>query len=425
MGSAMQESLSLQERLALVLTAAQGVLGFDRINILLADPDRTMLRSVASVGVDEPIEQIRVPLGREGGGIARAFVERRPVVWDGAGPVPPDWRLAPPYSEIGAFRSRSFVNLPLLVRGEAIGVLGADNKFSRRPPSPEIVRLLQVFAAQAAVAIENARLYEEVAGYARELEQRVEERTRALKEAQAKLIQSAKLAAVGTLAAGVAHELNQPLMVIRGYAQELLAGGRRSFEEMREDLGRIEAQTSRMAAIIGQLMEFSRRSEGRRGLTDLNEVVFQALALLGQQVRARNIVLTQDLQPGLPPVWADPLQLEQVLVNLITNARDAMEVWGRGVLQVRTRAAGDGRVAVSVTDSGPGIPPHLLKRIFDPFFTTKEVGKGTGLGLSICHGIVEEHGGEILVESPVAEGRGARFTVLLPAAGGDGRGERR
>jgi len=425
MGSAMQEPLSLQERLALVLTAAQGVLGFDRINILLADPDRTMLRSVASVGVDEPIEQIRVPLGREGGGIARAFVERRPVVWDGAGPVPPDWRLAPPYSEIGAFRSRSFVNLPLLVRGEAIGVLGADNKFSRRPPSPEIVRLLQVFAAQAAVAIENARLYEEVAGYARELEQRVEERTRALKEAQAKLIQSAKLAAVGTLAAGVAHELNQPLMVIRGYAQELLAGGRRSFEEMREDLGRIEAQTSRMAAIIGQLMEFSRRSEGRRGLTDLNEVVFQALALLGQQVRARNIVLTQDLQPGLPPVWADPLQLEQVLVNLITNARDAMEVWGRGVLQVRTRAAGDGRVAVSVTDSGPGIPPHLLKRIFDPFFTTKEVGKGTGLGLSICHGIVEEHGGEILVESPVAEGRGARFTVLLPAAGGDGRGERR
>jgi signal transduction histidine kinase/putative methionine-R-sulfoxide reductase with GAF domain len=415
-GVAIQEQMTLRERLDLVLDAARNVLGFDRINVLLPDREQKVLRAVASVGVEEPLEQIHVPLGPEGGGIAKAFAERREVVWHGDGPVPAAWRLAPPYSEIAAFRSKAFVNLPLIVRGTAIGVLGADNKYSKRSIGVETIHLLKTFAAQAALAIDNARLYDEVTGYAKELEQRVEERTKALQETQVQLIQSGKLAAVGTLAAGVAHELNQPLMVIRGYAQELLADPRVADEEAREDLRRIEAQTTRMAAIVNHLRDFSRQSKGKREVTDLNQVATRAFAFLGQQLKARNIEVIQALDPALPKVWADPLQIEQVLLNLVTNARDAIDASGRGTLTVRTEALHDARVALSVTDTGPGIPPDLQGRIFDPFFTTKEVGKGTGLGLSICIGIVEEHGGELRVDSPVAEGRGARFTIVLPGS---------
>lgn len=425
LGLAMQEPLGLQERLDLILIGAHTVVGFDRINILLPNPEGTMLRAVASVGAEEPLEDIRVPLGPEGGGIASTFLERRDIVWDGDGLVPEEWRLRPPYSEIKAFRSRAFVNVPLIVRGQAIGIVGADNKVSRSPITPEMIRLLKTFATQAALAIDNARLYEESAAHAKELERRVEERTKALKETQAKLIQSGKLAAVGTLAAGVAHELNQPLMVIRGYAQELISDERITDPELREDLRRIESQTSRMSAIITHLRDFSRQSKGMRQITDLNNVVTHAFTFLGQQLKARNIDVVQELDPALPTAWADALQIEQVLLNLVTNARDAMEAAGKGLIIIRTWPTADGRVALSVADTGPGIPPVIHSRIFEPFFTTKEVGKGTGLGLSICHGIMEEHGGELQVESPWADGRGARFSLVLPTSLRDpGKGDR-
>jgi GAF domain-containing protein len=138
------------------------------MNILLANPEGTRLNAVASLGVEEPPDRISVPLGPEGGGIARAFLERRDIVWEGSGPVPEEWRLAYPYSEIKALRSRCFVIVPLMVRGVAIGVLGADKKFSQAPISTESLHLLKTFAAQAALTIDDARLYEEVRGHARD-----------------------------------------------------------------------------------------------------------------------------------------------------------------------------------------------------------------------------------------------------------------
>ena len=167
LGVAMQEHRTLQAALDLILKGAQTVLGFDRMNVLLVDADRTQLHAVASLGTDEPLEEILVPLGPDGGGIAQAFLERKDIVWEGVGPVPEEWRLAPPYSEIKALRSRCFVIVPLVVRGIAIGVLGADNKFSQRRISTETIHLLKTFAAQAAITIDDARLYEEVTGHAK------------------------------------------------------------------------------------------------------------------------------------------------------------------------------------------------------------------------------------------------------------------
>ncbi len=162
LGLAMQEQLSLQAGLDLILKGARTVLGFDRMNILLMNPEGTRLTAVASLGTEEPLEEIAVPVGPEGGGIAKAFVDRRDIVWDGAGPVPEEWRLAHPYSEIMAFRSRCYAIVPLIVRGAAIGVLGADKKFTREPIPTETIHLLKTFAAQAALTIDDARLYEQV-----------------------------------------------------------------------------------------------------------------------------------------------------------------------------------------------------------------------------------------------------------------------
>jgi PAS domain S-box-containing protein len=168
LGVAMQEHRTLHAGLDLILKGAQTVLGFDRMNILIADPDGTRLRAVASLGAEEPLEQIYVPLGPEGGGIAQAFLKRKDIVWEGLGPVPEEWRLAHPYSEIKAFRSKCFVIVPLIVRGVAIGVLGADKKFSQEAIPPETIHLLKIFAAQAAITIDDARLYEEVTGHGKE-----------------------------------------------------------------------------------------------------------------------------------------------------------------------------------------------------------------------------------------------------------------
>ena len=177
LGVAMQEDRTLRAGLDLILKGAQTVLGFDRMNILLADADGTRLGAVATLGVEEPLEQIHVPLGPEGGGIAKSFLERKDIVWEGEGPVPEEWRLPPPYSEIRAFRSKCFVIVPLIVRGAAIGVLGADNKISQKRISTETIHLLKIFAAQAAITIDDARLYEEVTRHAKGLERKAEGRT--------------------------------------------------------------------------------------------------------------------------------------------------------------------------------------------------------------------------------------------------------
>lgn len=248
----------------------------------------------------------------------------------------------------------------------------------------------------------------------------LEESFRRNREAQAQLSQSEKLASLGTLAAGVAHELNQPLMLIRGYAQRLLSRENEVGRKAREEIEIIEQETGRMMKIIRHLKDFSRRSTGEHQEVDINAIVRSSLALCSEQLRLHNIEVRLALDDPSPLVWGDPIQLTQVFVNLITNAREALEEAGGGALVVQCRRTQAHSVEVSFADTGHGVEPEVLPRIFDPFFTTKAVGSGTGLGLSIALGLAQAHGGQITVDSQ--SGQGARFTVRLPATGGKKNG---
>ncbi|MBI4841834.1 MAG: histidine kinase, partial [candidate division NC10 bacterium] len=229
---------------------------------------------------------------------------------------------------------------------------------------------------------------------------------------QQQLMQSEKLAATGQLAAGVAHELNNPLGNILLYGKLLL-------EELpppdprAANLQHVVENTLRCKRIVKSLLDYAKESEVHMTLQDLNEIASTSVQMLGNEMRLRDIACSLDLAPDLPRVSCDRNQVQQVLINLMQNAIQAVE--DRGLIQVATTPGADGRaVRVSVMDNVPGIPPEVLPRIFDPFFTTKP--SGTGLGLSICYGIVERHHGRIWAESaPADNGTGAVFTVELPA----------
>ncbi|MEW6659202.1 MAG: PAS domain S-box protein [Thermodesulfobacteriota bacterium] len=230
-----------------------------------------------------------------------------------------------------------------------------------------------------------------------------------LEESQAQLLQAEKIASLGRLAAGVAHEINNPLAGILIYA-EILKRDLQENAQVRENLEVIIGQTVRCQQIVTRLLEFSRQSLGERTLFDLNEIAGRCVDLIKHQSLFHNIEIQQDLDPELPQIIGDPGQLQQVITNLLLNAADAMN--GRGKIHLSSRPAAGGGVVLTFGDTGPGIPQDIKGKIFEPFFTTKPPGKGTGLGLSIVYGVLQRHGGTIEVDS--APGGGTIFTVRLP-----------
>ncbi|MGB2855795.1 MAG: PAS domain S-box protein, partial [Dehalococcoidia bacterium] len=220
-----------------------------------------------------------------------------------------------------------------------------------------------------------------------------------------------RLAAVGELAAGIAHELNNPLAAVQAFAQ-LLSDKDDLEETVKSDVETIYREAQRATRITTNLLRFARRSRPEKRLVSLNEAVEKSLELHAYRMNVNNIEVVTELEPDLPMTMADSDQMHQVFVNIITNAEQAMtEAHGRGRLSVKTQKAGK-MIQITFTDSGPGISEGNLKSIFDPFFTSKDVGKGTGLGLSICYGIVQEHSGYIYAKSK--PGEGTTFTVEIP-----------
>ena len=241
----------------------------------------------------------------------------------------------------------------------------------------------------------------------------LEERDQRLRlQAQEQILRSEKLAMIGRLAAGVAHEINNPLGSILLFSHLLLRKVPSAGTE-RQNLERIAREADRCRNIVQGLLDFARQREPKAESLNINEVVLKPIALLENQAIFHNITVLKQLRPDLPPVLADGSQLQQVFVNMLANAAEAMD--GEGTLTVDTRLAPSGdRVEVRFTDTGCGIPAENMARVFEPFFTTKDVGGGTGLGLSISYGIVQRHGGTITVQSRVGEG--STFVVSLLTA---------
>ncbi|MFL5814473.1 MAG: sensor histidine kinase [Bdellovibrionia bacterium] len=247
----------------------------------------------------------------------------------------------------------------------------------------------------------------------------LERKNAELQAMQETLVQSGKLAALGELAAGIAHELNQPLTGIRGYAQELqelalpALKGSNVENESTACLREIVSNVDKMAAIIGYLRSFVRKSTESYEFTQVHHAIEEALKMLSRQFASRGIRVERDFDSNLPEVFANPLQLEQVFINLATNARDAIEATGRGsgTIWISTRVNGE-MIEVSFRDDGAGMSEKTKSKVFNPFFTTKEVGKGMGLGMSLSYGILSKLQASIVVESEL--GKGAAFLIRIP-----------
>jgi C4-dicarboxylate-specific signal transduction histidine kinase len=242
----------------------------------------------------------------------------------------------------------------------------------------------------------------------------VQRRERELRGKQEQLVQAGKLATLGELTTGVAHELNNPLNNIGlfvGNAIDMIDLGRVDKDTMLRDLQSAMQQMRKAAEIISHLRTFGRAAPVAREPLPINQIIERALSLMREQLRLREIEVDLQLTPGNPLVAGSPIQLEQVFINLLANARDALMESSRRVITIVTIAQ-PSTVDIIVSDTGPGIPDGLEQRIFDPFFTTKEVGKGTGLGLSITYGILKDHEGSIGVVK--SAGGGATFRIQLP-----------
>ncbi|MBK6765630.1 MAG: hypothetical protein IPG71_04650 [bacterium] len=244
------------------------------------------------------------------------------------------------------------------------------------------------------------------------LEQIVEQRTQQLRDAQAGLVQMEKMSATGVLAAGVAHEINNPVGIIKNRLELLLEDVQkeRPVHDMADHLSMMHRQTDRISKIVSKLLSFARKSSGTKKPIHVDQLIQGVILLVRKEAEKRGIALTSELAVGLPAIRGEITELEQVFINLIINAMDATPTGGQITLYA---VPANGFVQIRVSDTGAGIDPGSITKIFDPFFTTKDVGVGTGLGLAISYRIVEDHGGTLLVAS--APGFGTTFTVNIPA----------
>jgi signal transduction histidine kinase len=329
-----------------------------------------------------------------------------------------DVELDPDYMA-GSLASGSLVCIPLVVSNEVLGNLSVASA-QRQAFGNDDLRVLESLGHQAAVAIKKAQVTDslvESLAVVRQRSAELEASVARLKSTQLQLVQAGKLAAIGTLSAGLAHEINNPLAAIKMYAQNLKRSQQRgTLDEtmLTKNLTSIDTLVDKISHVITHFRDFSRQSSNTFKNVAINEQLLSALDMFGEQLSLHDIKVTCQLAEQLPPVWGDANQLEQVMVNLIANARDALAEQPSRELRLSTLRA-NGHVVVEVSDTGHGIPPAVIDHIFEPFYTTKEPGQGTGLGLAISRSIIEDHQGQLEVES--TPGQGTTFRLLLPTQG--------
>ncbi len=293
---------------------------------------------------------------------------------------------------------------------DSIRLVGSTSKI-RVSSEDEIGVLAHSFNRMSDVLQERE---EEVNKYTTSLEDMVEERTKKLKASHTQLIESEKLASMGKLASYLAHEINNPIGIIVSRAECILmdAEDEGYDEHIVNDIEVIRKHSHRIASVTQNMLTFSRKSSIDFAATDVNKIIDDTLLFMEKRFINNQIKVIKELDYGIPETFGNTNQIQQVLLNLFNNARDAMPDGGK--ITIRSRYNSGGMIHVSVSDNGHGITSEDLKHIFEPFFTTKEEGKGTGLGLSIAHGIIEEHKGQLNVQS--REGEGTTFELLLPVS---------
>lgn len=307
-------------------------------------------------------------------------------------------------NELRLLISIPFASAPLMFQGSVLGVINVCQKPSEEDFTERDLTLLNVLASQAAIAIQNAKLYTQLQNKIDELEQTI----KMLNQMQAQLIHSEKLASVGRLAAGVVHEICNPLNVISGHTQLLLMDIEKD-SPLIKPLRIIEEYVSQISKIANNLLKFAKPGQLQATTLNVNEVLEQTLSLVENRIFLKNIKIENNLSPSLPRVFGDGQQLKQVFLNMILNAEQAMS--GGGDLTISTKLTPEeNSIEISFKDTGCGIPQQNIDKIFDPFFTTKE--GGAGLGLSVSYGIIKVHKGAIDVKS--REGEGSTFTIKLP-----------
>jgi PAS domain S-box-containing protein len=387
------QSFDLDDILKVALEQAMELFAADTGSVLLADAEKGVLRRRVSQGQHSAgMPQFdEVPLPEEAWKTLRES-QLALVTEHDLPQLPPSLR-----SYVEAEGLQAWMWVVLWAQDKIEGVLGIANRSARQFSTAD-QNLLMAIGRQLATTIEKVHLYQET-------RRAYEELTRA----QEQLLQSEKMSAVGQLISGVAHELNNPLTAILGYAQ--LLENEDIPQRAQDFVQKLYKQAQRTHKIVQNLLSFSRQRKPQRQQVDLRRVLEDSLALRDYDMKLNNIVVEREFQPDLPDVMGDEHQLEQVFLNIINNAADAvLETARGGTFRVRIYSEGD-EVCAEFRDSGPGIKDP--KRIFDPFYTTKSVGKGTGLGLSICYGILKEHGGNISAcNHPQG---GAVFLVRLPA----------
>jgi PAS domain S-box-containing protein len=391
-GQTLSESMDLSDSLHRTLRQMAELFNLDACALYLFDDAGTKIRRVAAVGHRSeyarnfPAVSLKPELFQHIKAVHATFLSVQGL------PLPAIFREAQ--------RKEELVSAYIVVLWSKDRVVGGLTVGSRTPKefSPADINLLIAVGSQLSSAIERTMLFEE----ARQAYEN-------LRRTQEQLLHSEKMAAVGQLISGVAHELNNPLTAILGYSQLLTSSGQIGPQGI-EYSDKLYKQAQRTHRIVQNLLSFARQHKPERVPVQLNLILEETLALRDYDLRMNHIRVHLELDPNLPLTSADPHQLQQVFLNMVNNAVDAMlENSKEGDLWVKTGANGD-KLFIEFTDSGPGVKD--ASRVFDPFYTTKPVGKGTGLGLSICYGIITEHGGSIRVGN--VPPRGASFTIEVP-----------
>lgn len=303
----------------------------------------------------------------------------------------------------------AYVVIPLILNEKLLGVINLSKKANLKRYSAADFHFLTILKNQSTIAISNSLVYENI-------EEQVRQRTKELMEVQKQLIQAEKLATVGTLAGGVAHEINNPLTAILTNVQMLLASNEIDDKLDRESLELIEEATKRCRTIVQKLMTYAKKPLEATEISRVNlfNVIKNVVSFLDYQLEQENIKIITDIEEDNYWVMGNQNELEQVITNIILNAKDAIkQIKKSGNIHISFAKNGEW-IKIAIRDEGVGIPKEIIHKIFDPFFTTKEVGKGTGLGLSICQAIIEKHNG--LINVSCEHNKGSIFTVQLPKA---------